>query len=745
MGRQHLAAIGRLADTAHVTAVADPSPEARRKVAENESGIRTFESCEALLDAGEVDVIHVCTAPAMHEEVAWRALEAGCHVYVEKPFVESASAARRLLDLAREYGLVVCAGHQLLFEPPTLRALELLPALREIVHLESYFSFRPVRASQDGRAAMRPDEQLLDILPHPVYLLLRFLEEAAPGGTTEIRSIETGPAATVHVRVRRGGISSDLTVTLEGRPVESYLRAVGRNGSVHADYVRGTVQRLVGPGTSAIDKVLNPFRISRQLTTGTVRAVGERMLGRKRSYPGLTEIFEAFHGAVATGGASPTPEWSIVETVRFSERVAAALAESENRVPMKRPAPPGSNETAWMSSTVGDENGRPADGAGDTDGNGGPGPGILRAPPALPAARGTPRCVLITGGTGFLGREVVRTLVEGGANVVVLARREPANWERLPAAEYRVQDLGEPLTPGALRGVDTVVHCAAETAGGWEAHRRNSIDATRNLLAACRADDVGDVVHVSSIAVLAPPDGRVPVAEGSPLHPDGEAAGPYVWGKIESERLAREPGSETGPRVRVVRPPALVDFRRFEAPGKLGKVVGNTAVAVGGRREELAVMDVRTVAQTIAWIVWHPHEAPEILNLLPETMPSRGELVDALRRSNPDLRVVWLPRLALHPLSWLASGLQKALRPGAPAVSVARVFAVQRYDNALSSALLPGVRSFFDAAAASGRSDGAGIGARAAERATEEEAAERAESRREKPEPARPEEPARQE
>jgi hypothetical protein len=52
-----------------------------------------------------------------------------------------------------------------------------------------------------------------------------------------------------------------------------------------------------------------------------------------------------------------------------------------------------------------------------------------------------------------------------------------------------------------------------------------------------------------------------------------------------------------------------------------------------------------------------------------------------LRMGNPDLMVIWLPTALLVPLSWLAVGAQKVLRPGKPAIDVAKVFAVQEYDT----------------------------------------------------------------
>src|SRR2546427_7919472 len=56
--------------------------------------------------------------------------------------------------------------------------------------------------------------------------------------TTLFRSLEVSQAGTVHALVRRGGVTGTLVVTLEGRPVESYLRVIGKNGSLFADYVR---------------------------------------------------------------------------------------------------------------------------------------------------------------------------------------------------------------------------------------------------------------------------------------------------------------------------------------------------------------------------------------------------------------------------------------------------------------------------------------------------------------------------
>jgi nucleoside-diphosphate-sugar epimerase/predicted dehydrogenase len=563
-------------------------------------------------------------------------LRAGCHVYVEKPFTATTAEAEALLQLAESQGLLVCAGHQLLYERPARLAEKLSRALGRIVHLESYFSFRTVRRGAAGGAPLRADLQLLDILPHPVYVLLHFLELAGPG-RTELACLDVEQAGTVHALLRRGPITGHLIVTLAGRPIESYLRAVGTNGALSADFVRGTVQRLFGPGTSGIDKLLAPYRIAGQLFGGTTAALGRRLSKRQRSYPGLVELFDAFYSAIRAGTASPLSPESIVETVRICEHVAQALSSQESRA------------------------------AG--------------AQTAIRPAR-----VAISGGTGFLGRAVAKGLVEHGVGVRVLARRAPVAWERVRGVEYRVVDLGEAVEPDALAGIEVLIHAAAETSGGWEEHQRNSIDATERLLRAAAAAGVRQVVHVSSLAVLARARAGL-IDESTPLEPDSRGSGPYVWGKLESERRAVELGEMLGLAVKVVRPGAIVDYGAFEPPGRLGKQVGPMFVAVGGRGDRLGVVDLGLSAEVLRWMAENFDEAPDVLNLLEPELPTKRELVERLRRANPGLTVVWLPRPVLVPLSGLTTLLQKALRPGRPAISLRKVFASPRYDTASVRAL----------------------------------------------------------
>ncbi len=97
---------GALAATpdAELVAVVDRDPALARAFAERWGGPATFESLDALLASGTVDVLHVCTPPGVHAEQAVAALDAGLHVICEKPAALSLDELDAMTDAAARAG-----------------------------------------------------------------------------------------------------------------------------------------------------------------------------------------------------------------------------------------------------------------------------------------------------------------------------------------------------------------------------------------------------------------------------------------------------------------------------------------------------------------------------------------------------------------------------------------------------------------------------------------------------------------
>src|SRR5688572_8612123 len=178
MARQHAAIIKRLAN-ARLVAVVDPLVPRPQLAIHFGEGVATHTDVHEMLATHKPDVVHVVTPPASHAELSRACLEAGAHVYVEKPFALSISDADAVLGLAASKNLRVCAAHQLLFQHVGRSYRRHLLQIGEIVHAESFFSFRTVRRQVGGSGLESPIDQLLDILPHPVYLLLDSLSASA--------------------------------------------------------------------------------------------------------------------------------------------------------------------------------------------------------------------------------------------------------------------------------------------------------------------------------------------------------------------------------------------------------------------------------------------------------------------------------------------------------------------------------------------------------------------------------------
>jgi nucleoside-diphosphate-sugar epimerase len=111
---------------------------------------------------------------------------------------------------------------------------------------------------------------------------------------------------------------------------------------------------------------------------------------------------------------------------------------------------------------------------------------------------------LVTGGGGFLGKAIVRLLLEAGHEVVSFSRAAHADVEALGARHVCGDVADEAQVVRAARGCDVVFHVAAK-ADPWGAYRdyfRTNVLGTRNVIRACRAAGVPRLVHTSSPCVV---------------------------------------------------------------------------------------------------------------------------------------------------------------------------------------------------------------------------------------------------
>lgn len=164
----------------------------------------------------------------------------------------------------------------------------------------------------------------------------------------------------------------------------------------------------------------------------------------------------------------------------------------------------------------------------------------------------------VTGGSGFVGRQLISDLVARGDRVRALARSDEAVRKvALAGAEAVRGDLDD---EGAMRagmdGCEAVFHSAAKVDvwGKRADFERVTILGTRRALAAARAAKVSRFVHVSTEAVLVGGPPLIDADETWPL--PARPLGPYPWSKGRAEEEVRA-AARDGLHAVIVRPRAI--------------------------------------------------------------------------------------------------------------------------------------------------------------------------------------------
>ena len=113
---------------ARIVWVCDRNPDALVPIAQRYPSIDVTDDYDQVLRDPAVDAVLIATPVSTHYALAHAALEAGKHVFVEKPLAEHSEESAQLIEVASERDLVVMPGHTFLYSPPVRKVKELLEA-----------------------------------------------------------------------------------------------------------------------------------------------------------------------------------------------------------------------------------------------------------------------------------------------------------------------------------------------------------------------------------------------------------------------------------------------------------------------------------------------------------------------------------------------------------------------------------------------------------------------------------------
>jgi predicted dehydrogenase len=158
-------------DGVEVVSVCDKREEQLERIVRRYPAVAGTTEYRDVLADPNVHAVAIATPVGSHFALASAALEAGKHVFVEKPLAASSGEAQQLIDVAAERGLMLMPGHTFLYSPP-------VNLIREFIHGGELGEIYSISTSRVNLGLHQSDVSVAwDLAPHDFSILRYWLTE----------------------------------------------------------------------------------------------------------------------------------------------------------------------------------------------------------------------------------------------------------------------------------------------------------------------------------------------------------------------------------------------------------------------------------------------------------------------------------------------------------------------------------------------------------------------------------------
>lgn len=581
-----------------------------------------YASFAEMLQGAGLDAVHILTPPDTHADLAREAIGADVNVLVEKPLDVEAGKAAALCALAEQRGAVLAVSHNFLFSEPYTRLKSDVRAGRlgriDCVTITWNRELSFVNQGPYDLWMLRdPANIMLEVGVHSLAHLWDLLG-AGKKWDVSVSNAKLLPTGVTffrrwHLRTEVGGAAVQLNFSFVPGVTEHTIHARGTFGVATADIENNSyILDRATPHSAEFD------RFFRQRRRGVSLAVQARanVLGHVLAKLKLSKRGNAYAASVA---ACVAEFYRTVRENRAESRMAprfgtevVAAAEEIGRLG-RVPAPPRREQVGGFR----------------------------------PNAAFSPR-VLVLGGTGFIGRELVATLLRAGHTVRVLVRKpasavlDGANpqLELMEGDLRRTEDLQQ-----ALGGIERVFHLARPAAKSWREYMEQDVEVTRRIGTLCLERQVKRLIYTGTIDSLYLGRGAGTITDETPLDVHIARRNNYSRAKAAGEELLARMQREQALPLVVVRPAIVVGRDGNPCHWGIGKWNGLGVVELWGRGERpLPLVLVQDVAAALAAALDKPGIDGRIYNLSsPSMLTARQYLAEIEAYARVEIQAFAVP------------------------------------------------------------------------------------------------------
>ncbi len=515
----HLRAL-RAQPNVQVVAICDVNEARATRWAQSNGIPKAYGDLGKMLADEQLHAVHVLTPPHIHIEPGVQILEAGVDALLEKPLAHTLEGCQRLRDAAAKHGRALGISHNFLFTTAYESLVEDVTSgrLGQIDQVDIVWNKQLGQLTGGPWGAWmlaHPRNILFEVAPHSFAHCMHLvgeLDEVSVDARDEV-SLPRGLRFFRRWEIRgwKGSTSVRIRFSFIDGFSEHYVHVRGTQGTGHCDFENSTyVRQEHTPQLLDIDRYINVTHAARDQVVQATGTLANFVLGKA----GVVKVAEPFGVSIARA----VERFYATRGSTIDERLGGELAHGAIAL-AERVA-----EVANLPDPVG--------------------------VPRIEVGDDVPKpTTLVIGGTGFIGKALVKQLRKEGLGVRLLARDPKGVAPELLALGLDVVrgDFTDPSTlVPALKGITHVHHLARGFGNTWADYLKYDVQPTRKLAELCVEAKVERFIYASSIAIYhAGRPGQTINEETEPV----EAmlrANPYARSKVENERellaLHRERG-----------------------------------------------------------------------------------------------------------------------------------------------------------------------------------------------------------
>jgi len=296
-----------------------------------------YQNLIPLLKEQDPDVVHITTPPQSHLSLALAAIEAGCHVLVEKPLAESAAGAAQIIRAAERCHRKLTIGWIYYFDPVVQQMRDSINrgsigTAVQVHALQSYDlegSFgKAVLAQTDHWVHRLKGKLIRNNLDHLLSLVVGFLpEDSSIIDVHAWRAAESPyPDLLDELRVTLGSRETlvQITFSCRARPIGHFLTVEGSKSRVRLDlanqtFVVESASHLPGPLGRLAFGLRQVHQGAKNLVQNSTRLVRTDGFG----LPGLRRLVAAFYRSIEGDHDVPIPYEHILSVSDLVDQVIA--------------------------------------------------------------------------------------------------------------------------------------------------------------------------------------------------------------------------------------------------------------------------------------------------------------------------------------------------------------------------------------------------------------------------------------